>query len=103
MMSTASASAACAATVTASNTNPAAAHSRHTRIDVSRIGRVRQLSKPASDVLGRAPFPERLALADRGIVAPKSERRAARDAALGDVALDRGELERQHLHRTCQS
>src|SRR5713226_9689115 len=62
------------------------------RVDIAGIGLIRQRREPAPDLPGALPFAVRegLALAERRVVAPIAERRAALDAGCREVALNGG-------------
>src|SRR5438034_943321 len=70
-------------------------------INVPGVCRRRQVGQERRDLVSCAPAveDERLALADRGIEPSKAEHSATLDAALGYVALDRRELERERRDR----
>src|SRR6267154_5886270 len=102
--STATSSAAKAGAANAANTMASAAL-RTRRIDVPGIGTRRQRRKPAADRVNALPvvMHHLLALAQRRIVARGTERDATGEAGLRDIALNRGEFERQRRNRLCQS
>src|SRR4051794_38191936 len=74
------------------------------RIDVPRIGRVRQAGQPIRDVFGSDPINvhELLALAESGVESLIAKRDTTFDTGERDIALDRRELERQRLDRARQ-
>src|SRR5262249_56551148 len=72
------------------------------RIDVARVGRMRQLVEPARHGRRLAPFAELLALSQGCVEALEAERGTAVETGARHIALDGGELERQRLHRLSQ-
>src|SRR5215470_5866156 len=74
---------------------PYQTQSRQRRIDISRIGTIRQRHQPVGDFSGGelAPMHEGEALAERGFECPIADCGATRHAGAGDVALDGGEFE----------